>query len=569
MSTGGTSLRAMAPKLVAAEIGRRLAGGVITAGRWLGRPLEPVADRLAIAPPDIRTADPTVAAEIHAGRFVLGGRVVECGPGSPFDVEPPSPDWLRAMHGFGWLRHLRAAEDPAADADARALVGEWIAKASRQPPLAWEPDVAARRLLSFLYHAPMLLAECEPEFYRDVLAAVTNHVRRLRHRYDEFPPGLGRLRVAIALVAAAVVVPSFAPLVPAATRRLDDELVRQIHPDGGHVSRNPAAILEILVDLLPVRQAQAARGIPVSRTVMNAIDRMMHLLRFFRHGDGTLALFNGAGCVPLSLIATVLFYDDAQGRPPGNAPHAGYQRLEAERTVAIMDTGAAPPPAHSAEAHAGCLSFELSSGRNRLIVNCGAPVRASDPWRPLVRTTAAHSTLVVDDHSSAEVATGLAARLLGPILVGGPREVMVDRQEFEGAVAVIASHDGYLRDFGLRHERTLRLAPAGDRLDGRDRMIPDGAGAIGRAPFAIRFHLHPTVKPTVIAPNLAMLIAPDGEAWEFHAEGAAIQLDDSVLVADPQGARRTLQMVLSGEGPAEIRWTFLRAAEPHGARKRP
>ena len=119
-----------------------------------------------------------------------------------------------------------------------------------------------------------------------------------------------------------------------ATKRLVDELERQILPDGGHISRNPGALIELLLDLLPLRQVFTARNIAPPPPLLNAIDRMMPMLRFFRHGDGNFALFNGMGPTPTDVLATVLAYDDARGAPLANAPHSGYQRVEAGGTAA-------------------------------------------------------------------------------------------------------------------------------------------------------------------------------------------------------------------------------------------
>src|SRR4029079_11926514 len=135
---------------------------------------------------------------------------------------------------------------------------------------------------------------------------------------------------------------------------------RQVLPDGGHASRNPGALVELLLDLLPLRQAFAARNVPPPPALNNAIDRMMPMLRFFRHGDGNFALFNGMGPTRSDLLSTILAYDDARGTPVSNAAHSGYQRREAGGSFVIMHTGPPPPMPASQEAHAGCLSFELS-----------------------------------------------------------------------------------------------------------------------------------------------------------------------------------------------------------------
>ena len=88
---------------------------------------------------------------------------------------------------------------------------------------------------------------------------------------------------------------------------------------------------------------------------------MMPMLRFFRHSEGTFAHFNGMGTTPIELLLTLLAYDDSRGAPLSNAPYSAYQRLEAGGGVLIMDTGRAPPPETSLDAHAGCLAFEFSS----------------------------------------------------------------------------------------------------------------------------------------------------------------------------------------------------------------
>ena len=176
---------------------------------------------------------------------------------------------------------------------------------------------------------------------------------------DATRDGVPRLQAVMALTYAALCMQGQARMLKGITRKLSDELGRQILPDGGHVSRNPGALIELLLDLLPLRQAFAARNVPPPAALNNAIDRMMPMLRFFRHGDGNFALFNGMGPTRTELVSTVLAYDDARGNPVANAPHSGYQRAQAGDALLLVDAGPPPPLSMSSEAHAGCLSFEL------------------------------------------------------------------------------------------------------------------------------------------------------------------------------------------------------------------
>ena len=120
-------------------------------------------------------------AEIYAGRFVFAGKVVLCDSRSPFEIAPPSEDWAVALLGFGWLRHLRAAQSGITRANARALVDEWVALNSAHDAIAWRPDVVARRVISWFSQAPLLLDDADVQFYRRFLRSLTRQVRYLRH----------------------------------------------------------------------------------------------------------------------------------------------------------------------------------------------------------------------------------------------------------------------------------------------------------------------------------------------------------------------------------------------------
>jgi uncharacterized heparinase superfamily protein len=535
----------------------------VSGSAFFNWPFPAKTDRLVISPQDLRTADATRASEIYAGRFVFAGKVVTCDARSPFEITPPSEDWAIALLGFGWLRHLRAADSAITRANARALVDEWITSHSTMDPIAWRPDVLARRIVSWLSQATLLLDDSDVRFYRRFIRSLTRHVRQLRRTAADAPDGVPRLQAMIALTYAGLCMAGQARHSKAATKRLADELARQILPDGGHISRNPGALIELLVDLLPLRQLFTSRNLVPPDALLNAIDRMMPMLRFFRHGDGSFALFNGMGPTPTDLLTTILAYDDARGTPVANAPHSGYQRVDAGGTVVLMDTGVPPPLGVSTEAHAGCLSFELSTRQNRIVVNCGLPSTSRDSWRQVARSTAAHSTVTFNDESSCRfVESGPIKRMLnGAPIVSGPRRVTAERGSQEGAIVLRTSHDGYAASFDVIHQRSLMLAADGRRLDGEDLFTPALGSTIaaGRDQFAIRFHLHPSVKANRLSDTHgAMLMMANKEVWTFTAYEDRIDLEESVYLAGNDGPRRAVQLVIHGRARnvMRVQWTF-------------
>src|SRR5262249_38125599 len=358
-------------------------------------------------------------------------------------------------------------------------------------------------------------------------------------------------------------------------RRLAVELDRQILPDGGHVSRNPGALIELLLDLLPLAQAFTARNVPPPPALTRAVDRMMPMLRFFRHGDGSFALFNGMGPTPPDLLGTILAYDDARGEPVANAPPAGYRGLAAGSTVILMDPGVPPPIEVSSDAHAGCLSLEISTKHQRIFVNCGLPSSGRENWRQVARATAAHSTVTFNDTSSCQLYESHPfRRLFGTPISAGPRHVPVAREtKPDDTIMLRTSHDGYVDRFGIIHHRILQIAADGNRIDGEDLFMPPDdrllpANALDE--FALRFHLHPGVQATRLTDGHgAMLILPNKDLWSFSSHEDRLEIEESVYLAGLEGPRRTFQIVIVGQARqvGGVPWTLPQAPQPGTVRR--
>jgi uncharacterized heparinase superfamily protein len=411
-----------------------------------------------------------------------------------------------------------------------------------------------------------VLGDTDSKFYRRYLRGLTREIRYLRFAMLDILDGVPRLQVLIALCYASLCLANQARHVRSASKKLSDELQQQILPDGGHISRNPGALIELLIDLLPLRQTFAARNIAPPPALLNAIDRMMPMLRFFRHGDGSIALFNGMSGTPSDLLATLLAYDDTHGTPMASMPHTGFQRLDAGATTVIMDTGPPPPANVSQDAHAGCLSFELSSGTSRIIINCGMPSTGRDNWRAFARGTSAHSTLTYHDTSSCQFVELSAMKkfLQGAPIVSGPTNVESFREAVTNGVLLTTSHDGYVKRFGVTHRRVLMISPDGSRIDGEDTISPAPGARIraNETDYALRFHLHPSVKASRLSDARGvMLVLPNRDVWTFEALDDKVDLEDSVFLAGNDGPRRTAQIVVRQDSHhvSSVRWSFVRS----------
>lgn len=545
------------------KVSRRLRSGPIARWRFAGM----TPDRILIAPPDLRMADAHIAQEFYAGRIALSGKAVETGGASPFEIIPPSEEWQAALHNFRWLRHMREAGTELASVHARTLVSDWMRLYGKNVEgLSWEPDIVAKRVIAWLQHSGTLLKDCDLDFYRGFLKSLAFQLRYLRTLAPSLDEGEAKLRCRIALVFATLSLPVSAARLAAATRNLESELARQILPDGGHISRNPETVLELLTDLLPLRQTYANQSENPPTALVAAIERMLPALRFFRHCDGALAHFNGTGYAMQERIAAVLRHDDTAGSPLSSAPHSGYQRLTQGSVTVIADTGLPPPQSASQDAHAGCLSFELSSGRHRYIVNAGTDRFGPADFNLLSRTTAAHSTATVNDTSSCRFAKSQTSQnLFGTPIVSGPRHVPVRRLSQTGSEGFLASHDGFLRAFNVIHERQMVLSQGGSILAGKDSFVDQKGFPLrgnNRHHVAVRFHLHPLVSISHNEDGQLVLSAERDDVWVFTCAQLAPSIDESIYFAGISGPQKTKMIVLEFDATdiSEVNWQFTRTA---------
>jgi len=530
--------------------------------RWRYR--APAADELLLGPPDLRAQDASFADEVADGSLGLAGAVVHLGGRSPFALAPPNRAWARELDGFGWLRHLEAARSREAQAIARRLVGDWIRRSRWRQRHGWELEIVARRVISWLGHAGLILDGAERRLYAAVMGSLAHQVTTLSVSWGNAPDGHPRLLALIALVHADLCIAGYERQLDQTEKLLAAELERQVLPDGCHVSRNPALLVELLLDLLPLRQCFAARGRTPLPALAAAIGRMTAMLHHLSLGDGTLARFNGMGVTERGTLIAVLAYDHAKDVRDRPAMRSGYVRLERGSTIAVLDAGAPPPLELAAAAGAGCLSFEMSAGEELFFVNAGAPGPADLARAAVARATASHNTLCVAEQSSAKLIrnAGLERRLGGPPL-RHPDHVTCEVREADGAIEVEASHDGYADRLGLIHTRFLRLEAGGLRLAGIDSLA--AAKGILRfswdVPLAIHFHLHPDVAARLgPSTDTVELLLASGAHWRLTAAGAAVTIEDSVHLADPSGPRRAQQIVLRAlcYGAAQVAWSVER-----------
>ena len=182
------------------------------------------------------------------------------------------------------------------------------------------------------------------------------------------------------------------------------------------------------------------RGIP------GRCRKMLTWYAAVRHTDGGIPLINDSALDVAMSFATLEAYARRHGLAvPGTAPTgltllraAGYGRIAVGPWCLLLDVGSVGPAYQPGHAHAGTLSYELSVGVERIVVDTGVSTYRQDEVRARERSTAANNTVTLDAVNSSQVSGSFrvadCAQVTGLTGEQTPQEAWVT-----------ATHDGYSR----------------------------------------------------------------------------------------------------------------------------
>jgi uncharacterized heparinase superfamily protein len=494
--------------------------------------------------------DEQLGHDILVGQFTLGKdrQIVSV---DPWSIETSSDHELAALHSFAWLRDLAAAVDQdAARTRLKTLVSDWISQNQQWSPIVWRADVLGERISIWLEHYEQFFAKGGKSFRGLVIRHLSQQLTHLARVLETEPTGTAKFCALKGLIYGAICLPGGDRRLGVLLKKLEQEIDFQILEDGGHIGRSPATHHAAFRILIEIRNILVASQNPAPEALRNAIDNMAPALRFYRHQNGRLSQFNGSQENTPEELDLTLIMADARGQPPRRLPYTGYERLLSGRILLLADTGNPPPSGYDQFAHAGALSFETSIGRERLITNCGSVYPEDRSWRTVQRTTAAHSTLSIDDRNSTElIDTGGIGRRRA--------KVSCDRLDDDQSLAFTASHNGYQSIFGVIHRREIRVSKEAEIIEGVDYIEGNKAHT-----FVIRFHLHPDVSVSAAqGGQSALMKLAKGGGWKFSTDAGALRIDESIYLGEWK-PRRSRQIVIEGEtspGSTKVNWSIAAA----------
>ena len=527
------------------------------------------AEQFISTPGPLSIGNTLVADKICEGEFFIFGNTVQLEDKVIWDHSIKNVENYEDLHGFTWLDDLAARGDKAAIEIAQKWIFSWIEKYGSGSGAGWTPNLTGRRLIRLIHHEEIILHDLSEKKINTYFRFIYKQANFLSKRFYKTHEINMNFEAIVGLIYCGLYVEGFDSFITVATEYLSRECRDKIDEDGGILSRNPEELLDIFTYLVWVAHGLHDADWTPSQAHIEAINRIAPTLRHLRHKNGRLCRFNGSLGKYSGELDRYLFLSGNKKKTT-KILKMGYARLEGGRTSIIQDAGSLPNLFQSNLAHASVLGFELTHGRQPLIVNCGSGANFGRDWCKAGRATQSHSTFCVKGQSSAKLTRSLSYNSkLTEFLSQGPTEVVINKSKVRGGTELTVSHDAYASKFAVNLERKLELSDNGEILIGNDQIAMlsnrDRSKEISfdDLEYEVRFQFHPEVTVQILDNDMVKINSKFAGVWILEASNLTPSIQPSYYFCEGHSSPIPTQQVVFltkfNDFLKQVRWSFVKS----------
>ena len=509
-------------------------------------------EEISFTPKDVWPGDPILGDQLIQGYYNLANKKIYSPEETLWQISNVNTFWQNEAHSFSWLRHLKARSGSLARKHARFLILEWLGHYKNYNYKTWELEVLSRRVSAWITNFDFLLAEKDKSFAEILLRNLFKQIKFLRtqtnnsyfaligKKYGFEESSIKKIKILRALILSSMCFESQFDRYSYYIKILESELNKNFNIDGMHESKSPSTHLEILGDLVAIREAIFSKHLKSPSFLETIIKKGAHSLKFFRTPAGNLATFNGSKQETKFLIDKIISQADGQprGRGPISLSKSGFEKIVCNGVMVIVDSSNNSKKNSSNAPHA----IEINLGKNRFLGSCGTIYKQNKRWRKSLLSSSAHSSLILENTNPDKDD-------------GSDTFVFSKRYQKNGSEIVFLRHEGYKKKFTATCSRTIEVNRTGKNI-----AILDEIQAVKLLKFDIRIHFSPEVKISLSLDKNKALLILDGQGWHFSFKGNVnLLLEPSIFIEDNGQIKKTNQLILQGETleeRTEVLWGF-------------
>ena len=451
-------------------------------------------------------------------------------------------DKTKKLHNFCWLPALNIKTEKELGC---LIIDQWINNFSNYNEKYWALDVVTMRLIYWISSYEIIFKNSDLIFRSKVINNIVKQTKHLFKNISLVSSGVDKIRSLAALILVGNSFEQYEEYTQYGLKNLEDELGNFINKDGFVKSKNPEDLFWTLYFLVLIKEWLILSRKQTPAFINIYINSLGICFKFLRFSNGDLPLFNGA-----NHINTEKFYEFLESRgyefEGMENIFCGYAKIKSKKIELFMDANNPSSMLHSRNYQAGPLSFELASNGIKFICNSGSGKNLGEELSYLSSSTAAHSTVTINDTSSCIFQkNALIRKYFGNSLIEKHNIVKKEFKNDKEFIQCIVAHDGYEKRFKILHERQITLFKLKNHIEGIDSLKCKDLENKNLS-FSVRFHIHPDIRITKTMGNDILLSSNEGEGWIFRSPQIPTKIEKNLYFGNSDNIKESSFILLEG-----------------------
>ena len=452
------------------------------------------------------------------------------------------------LNSFFWLFSL---DLKSSKKDTQNIILQWIEKNNKYNSKSWEIDIMAKRIIAWISNSKLTYEDGNPVYRNKFDNIVKKQVNHLINEIEKEEWVDDKMIGCAAIILAGLSYQDKEIYLYSGFNLLKKIIKFSFDNDSFPKSRNIRQLNFYLKYFVLIREWLKESQSEIPEYIDENIYYLGQAYAFIWQNNKSDILFNGnheTNNIDFDKYLKKLGYSFKNQ----NNELGGYAILNNKKNSLIMDIGPSPDKKFSLNYQAGSLSFEIISNGKKLICNSGYFQNFKNQLNNLSKSSAVHSTLVLDDRSSCKFSKhpNQSTKISQGLKII-KKNIIFEKNYWK----ISAAHDGYLKRYNVVHEREIEFYPEQTKFVGYDKILSkDNAKNLK---FEIRFHLEPNVKVMKTQDNKSIFIDLDGEGWKFNSNDNDINIDNGLYFGKKNSFTDNQNIFISGMTNEEnqiIKW---------------
>ncbi len=448
------------------------------------------------------------------------------------------------LHSFLWLNKLDRKKSKTI---TKNIIASWINIFFNYDPDSWKMEVTAKRIIAWSSNTDITLEDSDKAYKKKFFLILVKQTNHLSKNLKNLFYGPSKIICCAAIILSGMMFKEKDHNYSFGIKELEKIIKTYFYTSGFPKSRNPEEVFVCIKYLILIREWHKESQSPVPDFLNEIISKCGNCYALLSCSNKQFPLFNGS--TEINYKDYDIFLKNLKYKFVNkNHEVADLIKVKKNKFEFFIDCGNPPPDIFSKNYQAGCLSFELISNKQKIICNSGFGKYLSSKLISISRSTAAHSTLYINDTSSCIFQKNtFINKVYGNSLIQKHRIIKKNYTEDKNFYSITTSHNGYEKKFGCIHTRSIKISKKEDKIFGEDE-IKKTKNYSPTLSYFIRFHIYPDNKIVkTMAGNSILISLPNGDGWSISTETNNFEIEKNIFLGKKNRIINNESISISGK----------------------